>query len=438
MSELSDFKWRPWQQKFIKSAIYGFTPSLAAIRVGIGSGKSAALCYLAGILAVTRPGSNTVILTDTWPRLRDVILPLCQDIFTVLDGVYSRSERTWHFPCGSKVHLRAFWVNSGQGLSQSALEGLNAHAFLVDECQVLDNRVLKVAVNRCRIAVADVSGIWREPLIVLCGVPEEPAWWLDDISAAGGLLFLPTSAENADALSPEWFDRQRAILLPEEYEALINNRPSTKTGKVLDTWGAHCITPPGWTPPRGAERLVTADLGLRMPAAIAVAEDAVQGCWVAYDEWMPDNVLTGEFGVGIYKRWKPDRLICDPAGGSRNVQTGQSDLSILSETTGVWPETTKDPTKRDIRAGIIRLRRALASGRLKVTQELWDAGLSAPRNQRTLARAILGYRYPEKGGDQPLKDGRHDHAVDALRYFVLRELWYDHPLDGRMGYTAPD
>jgi hypothetical protein len=31
------------------------------------------------------------------------------------------------------------------------------------------------------------------------------------------------------------------------------------------------------------------------------------------------------------------------------------------------------------------------------------------------------YRYPEAGGEIPIKDGEHDHPIDALRYhFVNR------------------
>jgi hypothetical protein len=173
-----------------------------------------------------------------------------------------------------------------------------------------------------------------------------------------------------------------------------------------------------------------------MPAALCLTRDERIAAWVIHAEYMPDEMLTGEFGAGIKAQgWRADRLICDPAGSAANAQTGRSDLDVLEETTGLYPERTTDPAKRDIRAGIIRLRRALAAGQIRVTAELWAAGMSAPKRQRTLARCILGYAYPAKGGDEPLKDGRFDHAIDALRYFAIRELWYDHPLDGR-GYKA--
>ena len=36
-----------------------------------------------------------------------------------------------------------------------------------------------------------------------------------------------------------------------------------------------------------------------------------------------------------------------------------------------------------------------------------------------LIDAMQKYRYPDGGGELPLKDGTHDHLIDALRYFYV-------------------
>jgi len=36
-----------------------------------------------------------------------------------------------------------------------------------------------------------------------------------------------------------------------------------------------------------------------------------------------------------------------------------------------------------------------------------------------LIRALQHYRYPDAGGELPLKDGEHDHLIDALRYHFV-------------------
>ena len=35
--------------------------------------------------------------------------------------------------------------------------------------------------------------------------------------------------------------------------------------------------------------------------------------------------------------------------------------------------------------------------------------------------ALRCYRYPDAPGELPLKDGAHDHPIDALRYFFVNE-----------------
>ena len=32
---------------------------------------------------------------------------------------------------------------------------------------------------------------------------------------------------------------------------------------------------------------------------------------------------------------------------------------------------------------------------------------------------MKAYRYSESGGELPIKDGQHDHPIDALRYFFV-------------------
>ncbi len=36
-----------------------------------------------------------------------------------------------------------------------------------------------------------------------------------------------------------------------------------------------------------------------------------------------------------------------------------------------------------------------------------------------LIAALRSYRYPETGGELPIKDGTHDHPLDALRYALV-------------------
>lgn len=100
-------------------------------------------------------------------------------------------------------------------------------------------------------------------------------------------------------------------------------------------------------------------------------------------------------------------LACDPAGAGRNDQTARSSVQVLRQAGFV----VRHRSSRIV-DGIEMVRAALrsASGAVRLTVH--------PRCRRLVA-ALRGYRYPDGGGELPLKDGTHDHLVDALRYHFV-------------------
>ena len=102
---------------------------------------------------------------------------------------------------------------------------------------------------------------------------------------------------------------------------------------------------------------------------------------------------------------------CDPAGKSVNDVTGTSVVREL-RTLGIVVRFRRS----GILEGIELIRRAIRSGDGQSTLVI------SPRCQR-LIEAMQCYHYPEPGstagGELPLKDGVHDHPIDALRYFFV-------------------
>jgi hypothetical protein len=43
------------------------------------------------------------------------------------------------------------------------------------------------------------------------------------------------------------------------------------------------------------------------------------------------------------------------------------------------------------------------------------------RRCERLIKALRTYRYPEGGGEIPIKDGENDHPIDALRYHFIHQ-----------------
>ena len=102
---------------------------------------------------------------------------------------------------------------------------------------------------------------------------------------------------------------------------------------------------------------------------------------------------------------------CDPAGRSVNDVTGTSVVREL-RALGIVVRFRRS----SILEGIELIRRAIRSGDGQSTLVI------SPRCQR-LIEAMQCYHYPEPrsaaGCELPLKDGVHDHPIDALRYFFI-------------------
>lgn len=108
--------------------------------------------------------------------------------------------------------------------------------------------------------------------------------------------------------------------------------------------------------------------------------------------------------------WSPARgtvVCCDPAGRGRSDQTGRSSIDALRAAGYV----VKSRATRIV-DGLDRIRAALhpATGEPKLYVH--------PRCQR-LIKALRSYRYPDGGGELPIKDGVFDHPIDALRYHFM-------------------
>jgi len=100
-------------------------------------------------------------------------------------------------------------------------------------------------------------------------------------------------------------------------------------------------------------------------------------------------------------------IACDPAGNARNEQTARSNVQLLKEAGYVIHSR-----KSFILDGLEKMRSAVhpAHGRPRLYIH--------PRCKR-LITAMQSYHYGEGGGEIPVKDGEHDHPMDALRYFFV-------------------
>jgi hypothetical protein len=163
----------------------------------------------------------------------------------------------------------------------------------------------------------------------------------------------------------------------------------------------------------GGELSLAIDFGFAAPFVClwVIAEAGIDGITRVIDEYVQPGRTVEEHVEQIQQRpWgEPRYLACDPAGAARNEQTAASNLQIL-RSHGLAVRRKRSRINDGIEMIRTALRPATGPPRLFIH----------PRCVR-LIRALQCYRYAPGGSEVPVKDGEHDHLVDALRYhFVNR------------------
>ncbi len=127
------------------------------------------------------------------------------------------------------------------------------------------------------------------------------------------------------------------------------------------------------------------------------------------DEYVREAMMLDEHlrQLAIRKWPRPQRIACDPAGAGPNDQTAVSNVQLLRR-----------------RGHAVRYRKSLIQDGVELIRAGLCCGSAKPRLRihprcDRLIVALEAYRYDDGAGERPLKDGRHDHLIDALRYFYI-------------------
>lgn len=175
------------------------------------------------------------------------------------------------------------------------------------------------------------------------------------------------------------------------------------------------------------ETYCSIDFGYRMPAVVWVQCGRVRGEWVCHiiDCIVhDDNIKTEELARRIKGKYNVMRYYCDPAGKGVQSTSGLGDVEIFRRE-GINCNYRTDKISRSIPSGVDLVRSYLENTQGEARCYVKE-GLG-------IIDDFEGYRYPEKKEDrilkdEPLKDGYHDHGMDAVRYFFINRF----PLAGRI------
>lgn len=454
----------PLQEQVIASLASGAT--YVAIRAGWGSGKTTALVF--GILyrAVLYPGEQILLITDTSTRFDRVLMPELTKWLRPLGWTYIPGRNItgrWVEPgTGTAIVVVPYWRAGTRDQAHNPLEGINAGSAFVDECQTLQQEVAVKAFGRVRAS--------KIPVLVMVGLPVADAWWVRYAAERGGRTLFAISHVNAANLGARWLEEAERLPAADR-EAMIYNRPQAPEGQVYREWApvpwpAGNLTPPGWTYRPEMDTRIAADWGVNKPWIGVIAFDPALDADVLVAELSPRDVSVPqlirlilqvawprEFAGRIPQDGRPRFLLdagCgDRAGRGRNDTTLTTIFDQLARPppSGRLPRGTSDddagiglallsssaPTRVVIANGVQRTRSRIMERSLLCEAGLWRAGLDRGHddqlaalgvraNGNTFARAIMSYRYPDTGADEPVKSGLED-PMDAIRYDTINFRW---------------
>ena len=408
-----------------------------AARCGWGSGKTSALVFSLLFVSRFRPGTSSLLVTDTNPRYNSVLMPEMEKWLSPLGWTYNHTLRQWTAPNGSTVWCRSYYRPGTRDATHNPLEGLNVTSgiCLIDECQTLSAEVAHKAMGRLRAGPS--------PIMILVGLPVSGAWWCNLAEEANCQPLLYTSYVNSANLSEEWFEATK--LLPQaEREAMVMNKPRPPSGLIYSEFdeSRHVIS--GWEYKPTMSGRIAIDWGFRKPSVLIIVHDEELGADVICHEINPQEVTTSQLATLILAIAWPrslrssapgeriwlDNGVADKAGRARNDQTGRSAFRAMRaappDGLGMPLRSNTDPIRTDVLNGIQRLKRAFARGQYLITKEVWDGGERATGN--SIRKALMSYGWDNK--EQPKKDGRED-PLDALRYDCITWRWADSIVDKR-------
>ena len=319
--------------------------------------------------------------------------------------------------------------------SQRAVRGLRVQKLRCDEVELFDEAIWQAAqlVTRSRAEPTPIAGV-IEAISTLHAPHGLMQRIVDRAIAAGTPVLKWCLLDVLEACSPE---RQcSACDLRDDCHGVARNRCHgyiaiddairMKRRASRETWESEmlCLRPsrrnavfPHFDPaihvkadqPSTGSVSLAIDFGFANPFACLWLRTDPDGRTFVVDEYVQEHRMMQEHITEIRSRpWgKVLRIACDPAGAGPNEQTAISNVALL-RSHGFKVHYRKSR----IVDGLELIRAALRPAAGQPTLFIH------PRCTR-LIRAMESYRYPDTPSESPLKDGEHDHLIDALRYHYV-------------------
>ena len=165
----------------------------------------------------------------------------------------------------------------------------------------------------------------------------------------------------------------------------------------------------------------TIDWGYRMPAVLWFQVGKIEGIEHIFiiDEIIHEKNIKTDILIDriLSKNYGVRRYFGDPAGYQVQSSLGMGDAELFNKRSGKRIFYLRDKMSRTITDGVNHIRSFIMAADKSIR-------LHVDKKCIGIIEDLFSYRYPEhKEGfaikEQPLKDGLHDHGIDALRYGLV-------------------
>lgn len=407
-------------------------PSTIGVMGGIGVGKTAAGGMLAALVALTRPGSHSLIVGHTKTNLAMNVLPFVE---MFLSGPadeepifkHDKVAGCYRLNNGSVIWVRHYRIPHGWDEARNPIEGGNINGLLfVEEAEQIHHWIIKHALQRSRGETRGYDGRVYGPTVILNGRPGANRWWMRATKLLGerkaedarkhgrkvrGVELLIAKTMENPFNGDEYLDNLRANHSRAEFLSITECKPLPLKDahysefKVEDDEGRRVYWPEGNLVPADQYAgpgpvYVSFDPGFNSPAAVIYRlvtlryQGRTAEGLVILKTLAPSQVPFQALIADIHREcdvrgWHIQGVRGDPAGNATNDHSGLSDYDIVARPRdydrdafggglGCFVEFPRSIPQRDVRTGIRRteaLVHAMNGDRLLLcTDEVWDEG----------------------------------------------------------------
>jgi PBSX family phage terminase large subunit len=438
--EVEEFKLTPKQDAFVfdKAKFSGYGG-------GVGNGKSFSGCIKAHLHCDEQPGAFFLIgrrhATDLQDSTQKDFLALFGD-----EGVFSEKTRSFKYPNGSEIifrhlddlrkltnmNLSGFWIDQAEEVSEEAFEYLNGR---IRRQKGPRGQIIKRREGFITFNMEGHNWIWRRFLRKLDKNGEILK------NAADYNLVTATSLENP--YTPQDY-KDTILAMPEEWvKRFVYGDWEQFAGQIFSEWLPAIHVVPGFRIPNSWPRFRTIDHGQNNPTAcLWCAVDYDGNVYVYQEYYQPDAPVSQHVRAiqqmsmigltgGGYTMDEYEGTYIDPSTHAKTREKNGKKFSVADEYAEAGILTMG--AQNDVLAGINRVKEYL-----RVNPKRWhpiktdvtgEPMQGAPRlfvfeSCINLIEEMGQYKWkPLRVGleeNNPAAPVKHkDHAVDALRYFLM-------------------